>query len=168
MKYILAAMLLAVMANTLRYDSGTHASSTRKENQGIVSGCLSSDIRYLGSMEFYYKSIGPESIRIRDGMAGGVPDVILSDLHMITGQYKKPYLAMRSTHHKKMSRNAMKTREATARLRVTDHSEEVNLGLVIRLADDSGIKVTKEGALKSTLLMAEAALDTINPFSRRQ
>ncbi|RKP07515.1 hypothetical protein THASP1DRAFT_24350 [Thamnocephalis sphaerospora] len=57
----------------------------------VIAFQVISALRYLGSMGFHYDSIGPESIRIRDGMADGVPYVILTDLHMIKGLYKKSY-----------------------------------------------------------------------------
>ncbi|RKP05104.1 hypothetical protein THASP1DRAFT_33063 [Thamnocephalis sphaerospora] len=66
-------------------------STERNKLLPVIAFQLISAIRYLGSMEFYYSNIGPESIRIRDGMADGVPYVILTDLHMITGVYKERY-----------------------------------------------------------------------------
>ncbi|RKP09175.1 hypothetical protein THASP1DRAFT_22943 [Thamnocephalis sphaerospora] len=52
-----------------------------------------SAIGCLENVNFYYESISPESIRIRNGMAK-VPYVILTDLHRITGIYKKKFGAI--------------------------------------------------------------------------
>ncbi|RKP06639.1 hypothetical protein THASP1DRAFT_31543 [Thamnocephalis sphaerospora] len=53
-----------------------------------------SALKYLEAMSFVHDNINPENIMIRPRMANGVPEVIITDLHSVTGDYNFNYYSL--------------------------------------------------------------------------